>query len=149
MFRFPLYNKGKQRIGIPGRTLRAQKKRIAVLLTTRTLPQQLITEAAHTGVQYFLSPGLKIGHTRRKLPVTQTATSRFNAYLADAPGICRSIRLCSHAGIIIYKQTRFVKRFSAYFSDFFDIFFDFFTQKLFCTPNRVFPAFSKPLIRVF
>ena len=110
----------KKRIGISGRTQPHAKRSSA--LTTRPLPKQLITETATRGCAVFLVARFKIGHTRRKLPVTQTATSRFNAYLADAPGICRSIRLCSHAGIIIYKQTRFVKRFSAYFSDFFDIF---------------------------
>ena len=129
------------------RTANAIKRSSA--LTTRPLPKQLITETATHGCAVFLVARFKIGHTRRKLPVTQTATSRFNAYLADAPGICRSIRLCSHAGTIIYKQASFVKRFSAYFSDFFDIFSDFLHCKLFHTPNRVFRRFSKPLIRVF
>lgn len=110
----------KTRIGISGYTQPHAKRSGA--LTTRPLPKQLITETATHGCAVFLVARFKIGHTRRKLPVTQTATSRFNAYRADAPGICRSIRLCSHADIIIYKRARFVKRFFAYFLIFFGFF---------------------------
>ena len=92
------------------------------------------------GFSVFLVARFEIGHTRRKFPALPAATSRFNAYLADAPVICHSIRpVQSRKYYYIYKYIIC----QAFFSWFFKIFQSFFrwnAQKDFLTLPRVFPA---------
>ena len=111
-----------------------------VRINNKTRRTQLITYADTHGCAVFLVARFKIGHTLRKLPVTQTATSRFIAYRADVTQvIClHSIRLVAVTQDILYYIT---SPLSSVFSLFFKIFLNFFRKKCrtaFGTPFRVF-----------
>lgn len=96
-------------------------------------------------MQYFLSPGLKsdiLGGnylSHRQQPPASTHILRTLRGYAEASA-------CAVTQLLLYicKQAL-----SSVFPHIFQIFSIFFCRKLFHTPNRVFSAFSKPLIRVF
>ena len=90
-------------IGISGRA-HLQLFKAKARFNNKTRRTQLITYADTHGCAVFLVARFKIGHTLRKLPVTQTATSRFIAYRADVTQvIClHSIRLVAVTQDILY-----------------------------------------------
>lgn len=96
-------------------------------------------------MQYFLSPGLKsdiLGGnypSHRRQPPASTHILRTLRGYAEASA-------CAVTQVLLYINKHAL---SSVFPHIFQIFSIFFCRKLFHTPNRVFSAFSKPLIRVF
>jgi len=117
-------------------------------INNKTRRTQLITYADTHGCAVFLVARFKIGHTLRKLPVTQTATSRFIAYRADAwQVICsHSIRLVAVTQDILYN---IASPLSSLFSWFFKIFSKNFCQ--FCQRGfqSTFPGVSYIFYSIF
>lgn len=105
----------------------------------KTLPKQLITETAHTGVRYFLSPGLKsdiLGGnylSHRQQPPASTHILRTLRGYAEASA-------CAVTQVLLYISEQAL---SSLFSQFFRIFSNYFFANPIYTPFRVFSALLK------
>lgn len=114
----------------------------------KTRRTQLITYADTHGCAVFLVARFKIGHTLRKLPVTQTATSRFIAYRADVTQvIClHSIRLVAVTqDILYYIKSLLSSVFSLFFQNFLSFFRKFSRRRFLST----FPGVSTLFYSIF